>query len=273
VTEKKIRVTKWDGRLEEYNSRKVRKTLTRIGASNDVADEIIEKLEDEIYDKIQTEKILDMVFDMLNEYKSSVSFMKDLRTALAQMKPKPDFELYIRTLMEAQGYETQASRVIQGFCVTHEIDGVLSKNDTITYLEVKNHHDSHTYTPFNITLAAKSKSDDIREGYEKGLNNYNFDEVLIVCNTRLTDHARQYAECVGIKHIGWNEPTGRGIDALITESKIYPVTMLRELSSNEHDILSGEGVVTLQDLIDARSIKIRQDRLIELQEQAGDLLG
>jgi hypothetical protein len=41
-----------------------------------------------------------MVFDMLNEYNPSISFMKDLRTALAQKKPKPAFERYIRTLME-----------------------------------------------------------------------------------------------------------------------------------------------------------------------------
>jgi len=68
-------------------------------------------------------------------------------------------------------------------------------------LEVKHHIDPHNYTPFDVTLSAKAKLDDIREGFKRGLNNEPFDRVLIVCNMRLTEHARRYADCIGIDHI------------------------------------------------------------------------
>ena len=84
-----IRVSKWDGSLEDYDPDKIRRTIVRIGASNDVANKILKRIEDKLYDKIPTSEILDMVFEFLKDYRPSVSFMKDLRTALTEIKSKP----------------------------------------------------------------------------------------------------------------------------------------------------------------------------------------
>ena len=154
-----------------------------------------------------------MAVGLLGERKPSVGKMKDLKTALGAMIPAPDFEEYVRILLHAKDYKVAPNRVIQGFCVTHEIDGILEKDGETIYLEVKNHSNPHTSTPFNVTLAAKAKWDDIQRGYEKGLNEHSFDRVLIVCNTRLTKHADDYARCIGLDHVGWNVPKGAGARA------------------------------------------------------------
>jgi hypothetical protein len=268
LNDEEIMVTKWNGSHEKYDPKKVRRTLVRVGASNEVANQVLERIKIELYDGITTSEILDMVFEFLKDYKPSVSFMNDLRSALGEMRPKPDFERYVRDLMESQGYKAKPGGVIQGFCVTHEIDGVLRKNGKTVYLEVKNHADTHTYTPFSVTLVAKAKLDDILKGYENELNDVDFDEVLIVCNTRLTEHARRFAECVGIRHLGWNEPVGSGIEALINETSLYPVTMIRGLSDGEIDTLGSEGIITLSDLVEAEESAMGDKRLLELKRKA-----
>ena len=250
-------VTKWDGRREPFERRKLLRTLRRLRASEAVAEEIVDEIEGQLYDGIATKEILDMAFRSLEKRKPSAALMRDLKTALGRMKPQPDFEEYVRILLRAKGYRVAPNRTIQGFCVTHEIDGIAEKGGETTYLEVKNHSTPHILTPFRVTLAAKAKWDDIQKGYEKGVNETSFDRVLIVCNTRLTQHAKKYAKCIGIAHIGWNTPQGEGIDTIITETNLYPVTILKTLSAKEHDRLSEAGIITLNQLLNRKLSKIR----------------
>lgn len=176
----------------------------------------------------------------------------------------------------AHGYEVTPNRVIQGFCVTHEIDGILVRNGETTYLEVKHHIDPHSYTPFDVTLAAKAKWEDINEGFRRSLSNHFFDRVLIVCNTKMTLHAKTYADCVGLDHLGWNEPYGQGFDSLIDEKELYPVTILKSLKEEERDALSGSGILTLKQLLEKRKeivnlSKVRVSRLIKEAKGIFDL--
>jgi hypothetical protein len=40
----------------------------------------------------------------------------------------PDFEQYVCIVPQANGYKVTASQTIQGFYVTHEIDGIAEKD-------------------------------------------------------------------------------------------------------------------------------------------------
>ncbi len=239
-----------------------------------MAEEISKEVESQIYDGIKTKKVLDIAFGLLRERKPSAVHMRDLKTALGAMIPMPDFEEYVRILFRAKGYKVAPNRVIQGFCVTHEIDGILEKDGETIYLEVKNHSNPHTPTLFNVTLAAKAKWDDIQKGYENGRNDISFDKVLIVCNTRLTKHAENYAKCIGIEHVGWNSPLGNGIESIISETHLYPVTMLKKLTKNEHEKISEAGIVILNQLIenDLTHLKIKKKRKMELADEARMIL-
>lgn len=266
-------VVKWDGRRELFDRQKVIRTLLRRGATREIAENIVKEIEEQIYDGISTQEILDFVSKYLEQYKATIAFRRDLRTALGEMKPF-DFEDYVRILLRADDYEVEPNRVIQGFCVTHEIDGIARRDVETVYLEVKNHRDTHTYTPFEVTLSAKAKWDDIQNGYEKGLNDTSFDRVLIICNTRLTEHARRYADCIGLDHLGWNTPPGKGIDTLITEKHLYPITMLPSLLKKDHDKLSEAGIITLNHLVEKKleDTKIRRSKLNKLVNEAKRIL-
>jgi hypothetical protein len=270
-----VKVTKWDGSNEDFQREKVARTLMRVGASQDVARNIVDWIEGEVYDGISTKRILDMAFQRMKKYESAVSFRKDLRTALGGMRSKPEFEEYVRIVLQAHGFKVRGNQVIQGFCVTHEIDGMAEKDGKTIYLEVKSHADPHSYTPFEVTLAAKAKWDDIKEGFKRGLNNQPFDKVLIVCNTKLTEHARKYADCIGLEHIGWNSPPGHGLDSLIEEKKLYPVTILKSLTNKERDTLSEHGIIILKQLVEAKgkSVGIPKSRMIKLILEAEGILG
>jgi hypothetical protein len=108
------------------------------------------------------------------------------------------------------------------------------------------------------------------ERLREGVNDTSFDRVLIVCNTRLTQHAKKYAECIGIDHIGWNTPKGGGLDTIITETNLYPVTILKTLNAEEHDRLSEAGIITVDQLLDRGLEKIimKESRKKELMDEA-----
>jgi hypothetical protein len=73
----------------------------------------------------------------------------------------------------------------------------------------------HTYTPLDVPTKVWAALQDLNERRKLGYHNINFTNGLILCNTKFTDHARTYADCVGIYHIGWKSPGGNGIEHII----------------------------------------------------------
>lgn len=250
------------------------RTLIRLGAPPELAEKISLHITATAFDGITTKEIFTNIKENLKEYKDIIAMRRDLRSALGIMKPKPDFEEYVRLVLREHGYKVTSDKVIHGSCVTHEIDGIAEKSGVRYCLEVKNHENIHSYTPFEITLSAKAKLDDLNEGYRKGVNNEKLDKVLIVCNTRLTEHATKYADCVGLEHIGWNVPKGRGFEILIEEKMLYPVTMLEGLTEKERDQLSKTGILTLKQLIKAseKVIDTNNERMREFIINARNIL-
>ncbi|MFH0849020.1 MAG: hypothetical protein V1857_05915, partial [archaeon] len=69
-------------------------------------------------------------------------------------------------------------------------------------------------------------------------------------------------------------PVGRGLDRLIEEKRLYPVTILKSLSNKERDVLSDHGVITLKQLVEARKedAGIPRSRIMRLFEEAESIL-
>ncbi len=269
-----MKVTKWNGEKQDYDPEKMLGTLNRYGVTGKEAEEILDEIESRLTPGIETSEILDMMHRELDKRGKTGRLKRDLRYALGMMRSAPDFEEYVRLLLAYEGYDVSPNAVIRGHCVKHEIDGVLERDGELVYLETKHHRRRHSYTPFYVSLSAKAKLDDIRRGHEEGLNGYDFSRALIVCNTRMTEHARLYAECVGIDHLGWKTPPERGIDKMITEGGVYPTTILRSVGRRERDALSGAGIVTLQQLAQyGGKPPLPAQRFKSLQGEAEKVLG
>lgn len=242
-------VKKFDGTDEVFNREKVIQTCIRMGATRDIAEIIVNKIESKIYNGIETKKILEMVFRFLRKYKPSAKNHIDLRRALSLLKSKPDFELFIQSLFKEHDYEVLKNQIIKGKCVEHEVDGIVKKNDKTYIIEVKHHFDYHTPIGLDISRISRAVFEDATEGFELGLNKIRIDSSIIVSNTKLSGHARRYADCRGIKHMCWSSSHEFDLQSMIKEKKLYPITYLKDLKTSVREKLVSTEVIFLKDLI------------------------
>jgi hypothetical protein len=242
-------VIKADGSLEVFDRRKVVKTALKLGACQKEANEIARKIENCFQDRIKTKQILKMVFDLLKEYRPYIKHQIDLREAIAMLESKPDFELFVGKLLEAYGYEVEMNKIIEGKCIEHEIDCIAKKNEKNIYVEVKHHMNAHSKTPLDVFLEVYSTWLDLKEGYDMGKTNIYFQEALVVCNTKITEHAAKFAKCRNIKWIAWKSGIF-SLENLIEKKKLYPITFLKILDPKTQARLVKARIIFLKELVE-----------------------
>ena len=124
----KITIIKASGEKAPFQMEKVRRSLERAGANEIIIDEIVKNIEDIVFDGMTTKKIYQMAFMMLKR-KSRVSASKyKLKKALMELGPSGyPFEKFVGKLLEHEGFQTQVGSIIQGSCVTHEVDVIAQR--------------------------------------------------------------------------------------------------------------------------------------------------
>jgi len=267
-----VLVTKADGTKQPFNREKIVRTCLRMGATRVVAELIADEIENRVYVSIATKKILQMIFRLLKKYKPVIGYQIDLRKALSLLSPAPDFERFIQLLLSEHGYEITPNQIIRGRCVEHEVDGVATKNGETYIVEVKHHYKYHTPTSLDVTRIARAVFEDLTEGHELGLNSLKIDYVLIVCNTKLSEHAKRYADCRGIKHIGWSSPQNRDLQTMIEEKKLYPITFLKGLNVEARNKLTSKGIFLLKQLIERHPAELTRQTGIS-REKLDSMIG
>jgi hypothetical protein len=273
-----IYVTKADGSKQPFDKQKIINTCLRLQATPEQAQSIADKIEAKAYDGIPTKKILQMVFQYMKKYRPAIGYQIDLKQAIAMLRSKPDFEIFVARLFEAMGYEVKTNLIIQGKCIEHEIDVVARKGNEIILVEVKHHVNHHTYSGLDVFLQLNSNLEDLRFGYESGRNNFKFTKAILICNTKVSDHARRYALCKGLEFIAWKFPQEKGLERLIEDYKLYPITFLKEIERDEAYKLADVGIVTVKQLLDdvekiSRKSGIIKNRVLQLQKAAKIVLG
>jgi len=273
-----IYVTKADGSKQPFDKQKIINTCLRLQATPEQAQSIADKIEAKAYDGIPTKKILQMVFQYMKKYRPAIGYQIDLKQAIAMLRSKPDFEIFVAKLFEAMGYEVDTNLIIQGKCIEHEIDVVAKKGNEIILVEVKHHVNHHTYSGLDVFLQLNSTLEDLKEGYESGKNSFKFTKAILICNTKVSDHGRRYALCRGLEFIAWKFPLENGLERLIEEYKLYPITFLKEIERDEAYKLADVGIVTVKQLLDdaekiSRKSGINKNRVLQLQKAAKIVLG
>ena len=137
-----------------------------------------------------------------------------------------------------------------------KLTALLEKNGATYIVEAKHHFSYHTPTGLDVGRIARAIIEDAQEGFELGLTKLKIDGAIIVCNTKLSEHARNYGECRGILHIGWNYPLKNDLQTIIEEKKLYPLTSLRDLNVPTRDKLSSAGIILVKQLISENPEKI-----------------
>ena len=265
-----IRVRKFDGSLELYDQSKVIRTAIRMGLDRKAAEELADEISSKVYDGIPTSEILSLIHDLASKIRPELKYIENLREAISAMRPKPDFEEYVRIVLKAAGYMVEPGRVLEGRCIDHEIDGIAFKDDEVAIVETKHHVNPHAYTGLDTVLQLWAALEDLKEGYRLGFHNYPFTSALLVCNTKISMHAERYARCKGMKYMVWNYPRAFALRDIIASHKIYPITMLKTLSRNQIAKLGDMGIVTISQLKELRKDEVA--RILNVSEEHSEHL-
>lgn len=267
-------VTKADGSKQLFDKEKIFYTCIRLGLTVEQAKKVSDEIERKAYDGIHTRKILDMVFKLASQYKPNLKFRIDLKESISLLRSKPDFEKFVEKILKTLGYETKTNLIIEGKCIEHEIDVIAKNEKELLMVEVKHHVNPHVPVPLDVFLEVNSAFQDIKDGFELKKHDFNFTNVLIVCNTKASQHAMKYGICKGIKFIAWKYPKENSLETLIEKYKLYPITILKNIEIEEAYKLCDAGILTLKDLISSNAneisvkTKINQKRIEELQKIA-----
>jgi HJR/Mrr/RecB family endonuclease len=267
-------IIKADGNRQLFDREKVVKTCLRMGASRKIADEVAEKVEKRLYDGIPTSKILQMTFSLLRKYKPAIRHLLDLRKGLSLMDSKPEFENFVQILLGHNGFEVTPNRLVTGKCVKHEVDGIARKDGITYFVEAKHHVNYHTPTGLDESRIARAVLEDVTEGFEFGKGSLQVDRAMIVTNTRYSEHARRYGKCRNILQIGWSSPADLGLQNMIEEKNLHPLSCLRGLKSETKTKLVNAGIVLMKQLFEekpsalARKTGVQKETLKQIIEKA-----
>ncbi len=244
-----VSVSKADGSIEPFDRAKVLATCLKLGADEALAALVVERVERHLYEGISTKKILSLVSKYLKQHRPMLGERIDLKSALSFLRSKPDWETFVQLLFRELGYQVDGNQIIRGHCVNCEVDAILRKGNEQILAEAKHHGDPHSRVDLDTCREVRAVVEDLAEGNQKGLNNRQLTGSLIVSNTRFTPHALEYAQCRGIGCLGWNVPDGRGINTLVEQKQLYPLTMLRRLDPGIQGKLGDAGIVLIKQLI------------------------
>ena len=233
-----------NGEQEPFIESKLDNSLKRVGASKEVREKIIRQIVSELREGMTTQEIYENAFNLLRkEEHDPVAARYSVKRAVLDLGPSGfPFESFVGKIFEAIGYTNVSTGVaMQGKCAPHEVDVVGEHEGKRIAAEVKFHNSLGVKTDLKVALYVKARFDDLSQRGE------NVDEGWLITNTRFTRNAARYGHCVNMQLLGWDYPRGRGLEVLIDEAGVHPITALTTLSHNEkRELLDNQLVLCRQ---------------------------
>lgn len=246
-----MKVVKHSGNIVEFEPDKLKKSLLKSGAEASVVDAILHTILSEIYDGITTKQIYKMAYGLLKKESNSHAARYNLREAIQLLGPAGFFfEKYIARLFTSENYKTITNLVLQGKCVSHEVDVAIRKEDQISMVECKFHAGRDAVSDVKVPMYILSRFNDLKDRKQSIFtNNDKISDCWIVTNNRFSSDAIAFGVCSGINMLSWDYPKKDNLRTKIDTSKLYPITCLTTLSLAEKDKLLVLDVILASELI------------------------
>lgn len=265
-------ITKKSGEVIPFDIEKLRRSFERSGANKEEINQVLMNISEQVYDGISTKKLFKMAYAMLRKKSVEVAGRYRLKDAIMELGPSGfPFEHFVSELLKYQGYETEVGTIVQGNCVTHEVDVIAQKDHKKIMIECKFHGNTHTKSDVKVALYIHSRYNDVLASWKKtdtqNISNY---EGWLVSNTRFTEDAVQYAKCVGLHLVSWDYPSQGSLRERIDISGLHPITVLQSLSKKEKSSLLNNGIVLCRSLTleNLKAIGIVEDRARNILKEA-----
>lgn len=246
-------IIKANGDRVRYDRTRVMTSLLRSGASQDVANSVTDKVSSQIVSgKTTTHDIYSAAYSWLKTMKQKpVAARYSLKKAIMALGPTGfPFEQFLGEIFKRQGYQVNVGVTIQGHCVSHEVDVVAIKGETHALIEAKFHNQTGMHTDVKVPLYIHSRFLDIEKKLLAKGDTHKVHEPWVVTNTHFTTSAIQYGECMGMKLLGWRYPESGGIEKLIEDAGLHPITCLTSLSQKDKQTLLTQGIILCRDLLE-----------------------
>lgn len=246
----KINVQKASGELEHFDESKLRRSLDSAGADNEIINHIVDRIDEMLYDGITTQKLYREAFRLLKQHSSRSAGRYKLKEALLELGPTGyPFEKFIAELLNRLGYKTQVGQIVEGNCVSHEVDVIAENDDEFFIVECKFHNRKGHKCNVQVPLYIQARFEDIKIKLNHQPKNQSRKfHGWVVTNTRFTDDARQYSSCIDLRLLSWDYPKNNGLKDLIGRVNLHPVTCLSSLTKNEKQQLLERDIVFCQQL-------------------------
>lgn len=272
-----MKVTKYSGEVVLFEKDKLKKSLLKSGASEIDVNRVLETIEKELYDGIPTKKIYKLAFQLLKKVSNVHAAKYNLRTAIMALGPAGFyFEKFIAKVFEIEGFQTQTNQILNGKCISHEIDVVLIKNNAVSMVECKFHGNQDVKTDVKVPMYILSRFNDLAsQEYSLFNQTAKISNCWIVTNNRFTEDAIQFAKCSNLELLSWNYPLGNSLKDKIDSYHIYPITVLTTLTLSEKDKLLMQNIITARDLLANKEwlnkIGLSQNRINNVLKEANQL--
>lgn len=251
MSQKPIIITKSTGDTAVFSIQKVAKSLRRAGASAGLANEIAAQVGKQIKPHMRTSDVHRIAFSLLKKNNERpLAARYSLKQAILALGPTGyPFERFVAELLKHHGYQTKVGVIMKGSCVNHEVDVVATKGSEQNIIECKFHNQIGYQTNVKVPLYVRSRFLDIeRELKRTGHPGMQY-VPWIVTNTQFSKDAQRYGECMKMKLIGWRYPKAGGLEKLIEDTGLHPLTCLTTLTRAEKEGLLKKQIVLCNDAI------------------------
>ncbi|MCD9577325.1 ATP cone domain-containing protein [Flavobacterium soyae] len=272
-----MKITKHSGHEVPFDKEKLKLSLKKSGAADDLIRESLAEIEKQMYDGITTKEIYKLAFAILKKAANGHAARYNIRLALQMLGPTGFFfEKFISRLYAADGFKTKINLTLQGKCVSHEVDIAIMKNNIISMVECKFHGSKEGSSDVKVPMYILSRFNDLKaKQHTLFSNSETINSCIIVTNNRFTKDAQDFANCSGISLLSWDYPQYNNLKDKIDKGTLYPVTCLTTLSMVEKEKLLILDQILVKDLIDdsqgLHKIGLSENRIKNVLHEASQI--
>ncbi len=266
-------IIKASGEKEKFSEEKLYESLKRAGVKSEFARSVVKEVGKKVKPDITSEDILKHASRCITKRDPILAARYNLKHAIMALGPSGFlFEQYVAAILEEYGYDTEVGIMVRGGCVTHEVDVVARKENKHFMIECKYHNSRGIYSDLKVALYTHARFLDIKKVWEaQSGHKYFFHQPWLVTNTKCTSQAIQYAECAGLRIISWRYPKDAGLESLVEEKGLYPVTVLPSVNRYAKERLAENNIMLAKDLLDYSPNDLRKKMRINSNVAAGIL--
>jgi hypothetical protein len=247
-----ISVRKANGEMEIFDMNKLIRSLRNAGADTPIIEIIKQDIGTWIFDGATTKHIYNRAFRSMRGIKALTAARYRLKQAMLEMGPTGyPFEKLCGHIYKTMGYSVQTGIMVDGCCIRHEMDVIGTKNQEQSLCECKYSVDQGKRIGIQVPLYVKSRVEDIvnkRKTMEE-YQGFTF-KTWVITNTRFSEDSVEYARCAGINLLSWDFPAGNGLKELIEKNRLFPITVLMNLTKKEKQALLEKGITICQQILD-----------------------